>query len=202
MNSELRKSDFATVNVLLKGYFQWIGPNQCKASCTVTLVRDGKKNILVDTGTRSNQDKLIAALKKNKLTPDDIDIVVITHAHTDHIENLGLFPNAMSLNMFEEKKGDRFKLSEDLLLKGEKKLTKNVTLIATPGHTDQCMTVLVQTQKGIVAIAGDLFVKQLKEKGVFVENKKRWESARKAIVKRADYIVPGHGGMFEVEHKH
>lgn len=189
----------AKVKVLLNGYFKWIGKNKCKASCTVSLIQDGKTNIIVDTGTRSNQEKLIKALKKEGLQPEDINYVIITHSHTDHLENLGLFNKAKSMNIFEVKKGDVFQLSEEVLAKGEKQLTKNVKIISTPGHTPECVSVLVNTEDGNVLVAGDLFVKKQDEKGIFVEDEKLYYKTRKNIIKKVDYIIPGHAGMFKVK---
>jgi len=191
--------ELAKVKILLTGYFEWVGENKCRASSTVTLIQDRRKNILVDTGTSSNQKKLIKALSELQLEPKDIDYVVITHSHTDHLENLGLFSQAQSINVFEIKTGDVFQISLEILQKGEKQLTKNVRLISTPGHTPECVTVIVETEKGIIAIAGDLFVKKQTEKGVFVENKKMWQQSREKILKLADYIIPGHGPMFKVK---
>lgn len=195
MTNKKRK---AKVKVLLEGYFKWIGPNKCKASCTVSLIQDGKKNILVDTGTRSNQAKLLKALKTADLKPNDIDYVIITHAHTDHLENLGLFDKAQSLNVFEIKKGDVFQLSEEIIEKGEKQLTKNIKIVSTPGHTSECISVLVKTDDGVVAVAGDLFVRKQVEKAIFLDNEKLYQKSRKLIIQLADYIVPGHGGIFKV----
>lgn len=192
-------SKFAQVKILLAGYFKWLGQNKCKASCTVTLIRDGKVNIIVDTGTRSNQNKLLNSLYAQKLTPDKIDYVIITHAHTDHLENLGIFCKAQSINIFEIKKGDVFYLADDLLIKGERQLTPNVRLLATPGHTDQCLTVLVNTDQGVIAIAGDLFVTSQVEKGIFVENQRKFKQSRNKIIKLADYVIPGHAGIFKIK---
>jgi glyoxylase-like metal-dependent hydrolase (beta-lactamase superfamily II) len=193
------RNSLAKVKILLPGYFKWIGSNKCQASCTVTLIQDDKKNIIVDTGTRSNQEKLIKALAKEKLKPVDIDYVIITHAHTDHVENLGLFSLAQSLNVFESKKGDVFQISEDILTKGEKQLTTNVHLIFTPGHTAECLTVMAKSEQGMIAVAGDLFVKKQTEKGIFIEDEKSWQKSRKKILKLAEYIIPGHGPIFKVK---
>jgi glyoxylase-like metal-dependent hydrolase (beta-lactamase superfamily II) len=189
----------AKVKILLKGYFKWVGQNKCKASCTVSLIQDGKLNILVDTGTRSNQEKLIKALKKEGLNPADINYVIITHPHTDHLENLGLFDKAQSMNVFEMKKDDVFKLTEEILEKGEKRFSKNVKIISTPGHTAECISVLVETDKGVVAIAGDLFVRKQVEKAIFLDDEKVYQRSRKKIIKLADYIIPGHAGIFKVK---
>jgi len=192
-------NSFARVKILLRGYFKWLGRNKCRASSTVTLVQDDNKNIIIDTGTHNNRQKLIKALAKENLEPEDINYVIITHAHTDHLENLGIFTQAQSMNVFELKKGDVFQLSEELYNKGEKELTPNTKIIATPGHTTDCISVLVNTSKGKILIAGDLFVTKQIEKGIFVENRKNWEKSRKKMIKAADYIIPGHSGMFKIK---
>lgn len=194
-----KSAQLAQVEILLTGYFHWLGLNKCQASSTVTLIKDSDLNIIVDTGTRSNQTKLIKALAKYKLKPAAIDYVIITHPHTDHLENLGLFPKAKSLNVFEIKQGDQFQLSAKLLLTGQKKLTKNVILLATPGHTPECLTVVVKTGNGLVALAGDLFVTKQEEKGLFINNRAKWQQSRKKILAKADYIIPGHGPMFKIK---
>ena len=65
---------------------------------TVTLIQTEKHNILIDTGSRGYADKLIKALKKEKLKPDDIDYVVLTHRHLDHSFNCYLFAKAIIVN--------------------------------------------------------------------------------------------------------
>jgi N-acyl homoserine lactone hydrolase len=62
--------------------------------CSLLLLRDGKRNILFDTGPYRGRATLIAALAAHDLTPDDIDIVFVSHLHWDHVENLDLFPHA------------------------------------------------------------------------------------------------------------
>jgi len=51
-------------------------------SCNAFLVRIPGKNILVDTGTGHN---LLENLKSLGVTPEQIDAVLITHVHGDHI---------------------------------------------------------------------------------------------------------------------
>ena len=78
-------------------------------SFTYMLLKGHGHNILIDTGTDGNSDvtkKLHVRddvhgwqppekiLAKTGVTPDDIDYVIITHAHYDHMDNLKAFKNA------------------------------------------------------------------------------------------------------------
>jgi glyoxylase-like metal-dependent hydrolase (beta-lactamase superfamily II) len=52
------------------------------------------KNILVDTGAGNNKDYLFSKLRENGVEPEDIEIVVNTHCHFDHIGGNHFFPDA------------------------------------------------------------------------------------------------------------
>ncbi|MCX6743896.1 MAG: MBL fold metallo-hydrolase, partial [Candidatus Parcubacteria bacterium] len=192
MNKQL-----AQVKILLKGYFQWLdlAGKKFKASSTVTLIRDGRVNILVDTGHHQVEKKLIAALKREGLKPNDIHYVIVTHHHPDHVANNHLFKRAIITDVLTSYKGDQFKVDLDLLLKGKNIITPNVYIISTPGHElDEC-TVIAKTEKGSIAIVGDLFWAKQKEKNIMVKDKKALLKNQARVVNLADYIIPGHAGM-------
>lgn len=182
----------ASAKIIKPGYFKWIGRDRCKASCNVTLIRDGKKNILVDTGAPGEDKKLIAALKKEKLKPEDIDIVIITHPHADHIGNNFLFSQSLFVDSLGEFRGDKF-----LLAKPERKVAENVYITATPGHALEDISAIAETEKGIVAVIGDLFWKAGDNKLIQIESGKKLAKSRKKILKVADWLIPGHGEMFK-----
>ena len=82
----------AEVELLLQGFS--LGTDQgSPAFCGVTLVR-ATKTILVDVAHTGRRELLLARLKERGLTPRDIDMVVLTHAHWDHMLNVDLFTNA------------------------------------------------------------------------------------------------------------
>ncbi|HTW09149.1 MAG TPA: MBL fold metallo-hydrolase, partial [Acidimicrobiales bacterium] len=72
------------------------------AFCGVNLIEgyddDGMlKRIVVDTGHVGRRQALEAELERRSLSPRDIDVVLCTHAHWDHIENLNIFERAQIL---------------------------------------------------------------------------------------------------------
>ena len=44
----------------------------------------GLKPILVDTGYKDSEDKIIKAIEANGVNPKDIELIIITHGHNDH----------------------------------------------------------------------------------------------------------------------
>lgn len=87
-----------------------------------------------------------------------------------------------------------------------------IKVIQTPGHTHDDVSVIVTTQidrkKICFAITGDLFEKEediadpllWKKLGILELQKKQAEN-RLLISKIANFIVPGHGPMFEITEK-
>lgn len=96
-----------SISVLKEGYCL-PQPNGCtRADGTISLLL-GPKTILVDTGGPWDRDFLLAQLEKRGLKPDDISVVVGTHGHSDHVGNLGLFPDAMIVVGSDISQGDLY----------------------------------------------------------------------------------------------
>ncbi len=84
--------DFAKVSA-----DNFISPDVAQFFFTPTLVNTGSELVLFDTGL--GQGGIQAALADAGVTPDQIDVVVITHMHPDHIggmttDDAPTFPNA------------------------------------------------------------------------------------------------------------
>lgn len=181
------------VKILVQGYTPADKPGKNERTCpTITLVRDGRSVIVVDPGTLVNRNVLIKALKKEDLSLDDVNIVFLTHSHIDHFANLGLFPKATIVEYYGAWKNDVVK-------DRSVNLTKNIQILKTPGHSFSGLTLLVKTSAGMIAICGDVFWKEnypLVDK--YADNPKKLKESRKKVLKIADYIIPGHAGMFKV----
>jgi glyoxylase-like metal-dependent hydrolase (beta-lactamase superfamily II) len=190
-------ADMAEVVVLRPGYASAESSGTLRAGATVTLVIADAR-IIVDTGGPAERSLIIAALAEHGLNPEDIDYVVCTHGHIDHVGNNNLFPRATFLAGADRSVGDHFSSLD--LSHGPVAVTVGVRVVATPGHTSEDISVLVDTDRGVVAIVGDLF-----ENGVdanahtwvaFSRDPHQQRRSRAAILAIADFIVPGHGDIF------
>ena len=88
-------------------------PRQIELPYTCLLIDTGRNRVLVDTGTGVDspepaKGKLQALLQGEGIAPDEIDTVILSHAHSDHIggclNNLGqpAFPNARYVMLRKE----------------------------------------------------------------------------------------------------
>lgn len=166
---------------------------------------------------KRNKKNLVHALKDVGLKPSDIDIVFITHWHYDHFGNLGAFKKSRIL---ASRPLEGFKVE---MVKDGEAIADGVHVVYTPGHTEEHASLLLQTEKlrysmrnergggsimGIgnveVAVAGDAIIApsyymmdRLWDRNPnFYSAEKAIESVRK-LEDKADYIVPGHGGIFK-----
>lgn len=68
------------------------------SSGNCSLISDGKTTLLADCGLSCK--KLEQALAKINMTPNDIDALLITHEHSDHIKGAGVVSRKYSLPVF------------------------------------------------------------------------------------------------------
>ncbi|CAI9736716.1 Hypothetical predicted protein [Octopus vulgaris] len=88
------------VFVIKEGYqYSEVGGEE-NASGTVTFV-NGPHKIIVDTGNPWDKEDIIQGLAKHAVLPSDIDYVVCTHGHLDHVGNLNLFTNAIYIVSYD-----------------------------------------------------------------------------------------------------
>lgn len=66
-------------------------------NCNTYLLRSPEKRILVDPGHAAFFDHVDQGLNRLGLSTADIDLVICTHAHPDHIEALRLFAGTPAL---------------------------------------------------------------------------------------------------------
>ena len=190
------------MKILIEGYAQekddgWI------ASSSVTLIKSDNKYIIVDPGC--NREKLIAALQQEHLEVEQISFVILTHAHTDHALLCGIFPNAKIITPSEIYNND-YQTEYDSDLLGD-----DITIIQTPGHCTEHCSVIVKTNNGIYAIAGDVFwwtndeiktidIDKLDDAHPDEVDMVELKKSRQKVLDLADFIIPGHGKVLKNEH--
>lgn len=137
---------------------------------TTTLIR-AERTILVDPGNHhiGFYGLLKGALARFKLTPDDVDVVVGTHSHHDHLASMTVLRGKeLVLGEHEVQYAREAYGSEETDARlatmgpltcvpagGELELAEGVTVASTPGHTPGHVSVLVEAGDERVVIAGD-----------------------------------------------
>ncbi len=83
-------------------------------------------------------------------------------------------------------------------------------MVATPGHTREHASLVVDTSSGRFAVAGDVFWWQdghdpdidfsslMEIPDPFAQDFDILQESRKRLLRIADFIIPGHGRIFEV----
>ncbi|WP_319522922.1 MBL fold metallo-hydrolase [uncultured Desulfosarcina sp.] len=153
--------------------FLWTSPTA--NNCNTYLIRSPEKTILIDPGHAAYFGHVRDELDRIGLTVDDIDLVICTHAHPDHIEAVQFFndaPARFALHAAEwalvEKMAPMLKASMDIDLEmfrpdfflEEGELTVgdiSLEVFHTPGHSPGGITLFWSAEKAL--ITGDLIFK-------------------------------------------
>lgn len=107
--------------------------------------------------------------------------------------NIGMFPRAKTLEYWGL--WDRNTVED-----WKEQFTENIQIIKTPGHNYDSITLLVKTDKGIIVICGDVFWKEdFPENDLYASDKEKLKESRQKVLEVADWIVPGHAGMYKVK---
>ena len=153
--------------------------------CYCYLATNGSRIVLIDSGPdhvragaaglRIDGDSpalLAAGLGAAGITAADVDLIVHTHLHYDHMQNDLLFPDApvvvqrteldwatspdsgpfyVDVGELTGALGDRLRL-----LDGETEILPGLTALPNGGHTPGHQSVLVQTGSGDACVCGDI----------------------------------------------
>ena len=140
---------------------------------STTLIR-GEKNIVVDPGNFhvGFYGLVEDSLARFDLTPADIDIVLITHSHFDHMGSTHLFTEStlvigegeldFARDLFWPEFIDAITTDRVAGVEyvdgdaGMVEIAEGVSVFPTPGHTPASISALVETESGDVAIIGDV----------------------------------------------
>ncbi len=189
---------------------------------SVALIRDGKHNILLDTGGPVIRGTLKKMLLDYGLKPEDIDIILITHLHFDHAYNVDMFPqakfvfsliewehvnNVQSLDCFAAENAIPLlrHLHKHLIIDEGEEIIPGITAIFTPGHTPGSVSYILHQDQEKWIMVGDAAKNRgeirSREVQMTLNQIDSNESLRK-IIKMADRILPGHDGWITVKEGH
>jgi len=160
----------------------------------VWLIEGASKLILIDTGVgdvdeidrlharhgsirwiveRNEDQDLVDGLERRGVRPGDVELVVLSHLHFDHVGNNELFPNArfvvqrdelplalappkFSMFYYPEYRHKMTAILDRLdVVDGDVELDPDVRLLKVGGHTPGCQATLVDTSAGVVCLTSD-----------------------------------------------
>jgi glyoxylase-like metal-dependent hydrolase (beta-lactamase superfamily II) len=198
------------------------------------LIEGRDETILVDTGlgdvdevsemqsrygvdyvaARTPDQDLIAGLRSKGVEPKDVDKIILTHLHFDHVGNNHLFPNARFIVQRDElpqalapPRFGMFYYAEynhktvDILrrtnvIDGDKQIVDDVWVVKIGGHTPGSMVVMVRTELGVVCLASDVMYNyrnlELNWPMGSYWNMQELMRGYDQLHREADLIIPGH----------
>ena len=128
-----------------------------------TLLVRGERDYLVDPGLIMQGAPVIGALQELGVEPGDVKDVILTHLHFDHAEGLAGWPQRRVLVHKLETEAPYAQIVAGVLelanlevLEGDEgEIEPGIRWLRTPGHSDGLISLLVDTDDGLVVIASD-----------------------------------------------
>jgi glyoxylase-like metal-dependent hydrolase (beta-lactamase superfamily II) len=195
-----------------------------RPTCSL-LSLDGFKVLIDLEHPKEDGSDLLAALEGMGVAPDDIQGVIFTHLHPDHIGHKELFGRSRFMFQADEKMAFYFKDDSPIRLHGSylldlkpdlfdkprpifslpdlELLGDRLLIQALPGHTPGTQAVFAAIGGKVHVWAGDIFLNK--------DYYDRWEPPGSSwkpdlipeqmqfIKAHADIIIPGHGTPFRVD---
>jgi glyoxylase-like metal-dependent hydrolase (beta-lactamase superfamily II) len=177
----------ARLDVLCAGYAA------DRVASTVVLIRDEGAVIVVDPGMVADRRRILDPLAGLGVDPAVVTDVVLSHHHPDHTLNAALFERARVHDFWAIYQGDTW---TDRSADGFE-LSPSVRLMATPGHTAQDITTLVDTEDGLIACTHLWWSVHGPATDPRAEDQAALDRSRAALLElEPALIVPGHGAPF------
>lgn len=194
-----------------------------------------KERILVDAGASAHYLSVVrgmpaqeiqtvdTGLRKMGLSFNDIDLVILTHLHNDHVAEARRFPRAKFLVQKSELEfaqrphpsvapsynREFFEGIDFEVVNGDTKICEEISALFTPGHSPGGQSVSVKTAQGITIITGLCTIREnfnppspieksmpVITPGMHINVLDAYDSVVR-IKEAADIIVPNHDPEFQ-----
>ncbi len=197
---------------LEEGLYAYLWKDSYENNCNTYVIRRDL-TILIDPGHSRHLGTVFSQMEGDGISPEGIDILIITHAHPDHFEGVESFLGkpvriAMAKDeerylmesgklLFEEMSQGLPKFRVDFYLReGELHLGKELfEIIKTPGHSPGSLCLYWPKRK--VLFTGDVIFYGGIGRTDFLEGNP--ESLKRSIERlsqlETEILLPGHGGI-------
>ena len=177
----------AQVDVLTVGYAH------DRVASTVVLIRDPEAIVVVDPGMVASRAAILDPLVALGVRADHVTDVVFSHHHPDHTLNAALFENARFHDFMAIYRDDVWQDSD-----GEgRRIGTSVHLTATPGHTDQDVSTLVDTAEGLIVCTHLWWNQDGPADDPFSRDRDLLKASRERVLAmNPALVIPGHGAPF------
>ncbi len=199
---------------LEKGLYAYLWQNSYENNCN-TYVIQGEKTVLIDPGHSRYLSQVLEQMEEDKISPDAINLIIVTHSHPDHLEGLDAFldkPVKIAMSREEERyllesgkllyemMGQSppkfridFYLKEGDLHVGE----TTFQIYQTPGHSPGSLSIYWPARKAL--FTGDLIFRGGIGRTDFPEGNSRllMDSIEKLADLNTETLLPGHGEIVE-----
>ena len=190
--------------------YAYLWQNPYENNCNTYLI-DGEVTVLIDPGHSRYLGQIFKQMEQDGISPEEIDLIILTHSHPDHFEGLEAFldkPVKIAMNQEEE----RYLLESGKLLfemmrqplpkfrinfylkEGELHLGgKTFRIYQTPGHSPGSLSIYWPERK--VLFTGDLIFYGGIGRTDFLEGNSKllMESIEKLADLDTEILLPGHG---------
>lgn len=173
----------AKIRVPLNVVF-FFGSSEYVASGPVYIwLIEAEEKIVVDAGVAEEaiypvegggEKGVVRALEQEKVRPEEVEKLIITHLHFDHCANAHLFHNAriyvqkreweFAMNplpalrdLYVQKYLEKIESMDFCLVKGDLEIANGLKLVTLPGHTPGLQGIVVKTKSGEYLMASDHF---------------------------------------------
>ena len=195
---------------MASGYMGW---------STVVFFESGGKKVLWDTGGPGKRNDIRNRLGALKVQPDEIEMLIISHFHDDHVFNFDLFPKAELLMHRKEAEWVESgtydwpqptflysiiqKSGRLSLISRDEEILPGVQSIHLPGHTPGCMGLILSgDDMPTTVLTGDA-VKNIVElatgKAAMSLDPKATMNSISKVRTIAKIVLPGHDRKLEIQ---